>query len=203
MKRAEEFFRSRNLRNYLSRLFMRIFILELVRHLFRERAFPKLIFGAEELPVKCRSGSVQGAARASRLDVDHNCRRAASLSSRDLQRARSASDMSGLVSSCWKKSKIRLIRAARSTACCRFRRCVLVRVRMEFAKRLADSASEARIATRLSRSILTSEFRRASRSRMMFACSHASTVDFDLPPLYSLASIKYHWRAVAPAVPMG
>jgi len=49
------------------------------------------------------------------------------------------------VSSCWKKSKIRLIRAARSTACCRFRRCVLVCVRIEFASRSAASASEDRI----------------------------------------------------------
>jgi hypothetical protein len=37
-----------------------------------------------------------------------------------------------------------LIRVASSTACCRFRRCVLVRVRIEFANRSAASASEVR-----------------------------------------------------------
>src|SRR3974390_1635570 len=115
-----------------------------------------------------------------------------SLRSRDLQRARSVADMYASVSSCWKKSKIRLIRAASSTACCRFRRCVLVRVRIEFANRAAPSASEDRIATRLSRSILTSEFRRASRSRTMFTCSRVpKNADFDLRPLYLMDTTKY------------
>jgi len=124
-------------------------------------------------------------------DEDHNYPRIVSLRSRDLQRARSVSDMYCSVSSCWKKSKIRLIRAASSTACCRFRRYVLVRVQIEFANRSAASAFEDRIATRLSRSILTSEFRRASRSRTMFTCSRVpKNADFDLRPLYLMASTK-------------
>src|SRR5262249_20405383 len=59
------------------------------------------------------------------------------------------------------------------------------------ANRSAASASEDRIATRLSRSILTSEFRRASRSRTMFTCSRVpKSADFDLRPLYLMAMRK-------------
>ena len=98
---------------------------------------------------------------------------ARSLLSRDLHRVRSPSDMSGAISPCWMNDKIRSIRAARSAASRVLVRCEEVRCRAELANRLAASASADRTATRLCRSILTSDLKKASRSRMhLLALGH-------------------------------
>jgi len=89
-----------------------------------------------------------------------------SLSSRNLHRVRSVSDISGPGWPCCRKNTIRSIRAARSIASRRFNRCDAVRWRIDFANRAAASDSDERTAMRLSRSILTREVTKASRSRM-------------------------------------
>src|SRR4051794_36757865 len=79
----------------------------------------------------------------------------------------SLADISGAISPRWKNHNMRSIRARWSRVWSRFVRCEAVRCLAAFTERRAASASEVRIARRLSRSMLTSEVKRASRSRMI------------------------------------